>query len=182
MDPLNLATVWFGGCSGCHMSFLDLDEHLFDLVQRVKIVFGPLVDVKEYPESVDVVLIEGAVCNEEHVELARKIRARTKILVALGDCAATGNVPAMRNQFGPGNAEQVLHRAYVELAELNQRVPKLSGALPVLLDRVTPVHEIVHVDYYLPGCPPPADRIRSFLSQLLDGQTPKLEGEDVKFG
>jgi NAD-reducing hydrogenase small subunit len=182
MDRLKLATVWFGGCSGCHMSFLDLDEALIDLAQKVEIVFGPVVDTKEYPKDVDLVLIEGAVCNEEHVEMAHKIRRRTKCIVAFGDCAATGNVPSMRNQLGLGNAENVLQRAYIELADTTGQIPQLKGIVPPLLDRVVPVHEVVHVDYFLPGCPPPAARIKSFLTQLLEGKTPELTGADLKFG
>src|SRR5579864_3262279 len=98
MDTLRVATVWFGGCSGCHMSFLDLDEFLIEFVQRVQLVYSPIMDIKEYPENVDLVLIEGAICNEDHLEMAHKIRVRTRTVVALGDCAVTGNVSAMRNQ------------------------------------------------------------------------------------
>jgi NAD-reducing hydrogenase small subunit len=164
------------------MSFLDMDEFLIDLAEKVEVVFSPVVDAKEYPENVDLVLIEGAVCNEEHVEMAHKIRARTKLIVAFGDCAVTGNVTAMRNQLGLGNAENVLQRAYIELADVNPQIPKLAGIVPVLLERVMPVQEVVHVDYYLTGCPPSAERIKSFVTQILAGQTPKLEGLDVKFG
>ena len=110
MDRVKVATTWFGGCSGCHMSFLDLDEFLIDLAGKVEIVFSPVVDAKEYPEGVDVCLIEGAVCNEEHVEMAHKIRKRTKVIISFGDCAVTGNVTAMRNMLGEDNADQVLHR------------------------------------------------------------------------
>src|SRR5215469_6455757 len=117
MDRIKLATVWLGGCSGCHMSFLDLDEALIDLAEKVDIVFSPIIDTKEYPENVDLVLVEGAVCNEEHVEMAHKIRKRTKYVVSFGDCAVTGNVTALRNQLGLDNAESVLQRAYVELAD-----------------------------------------------------------------
>jgi NAD-reducing hydrogenase small subunit len=182
MDRLKLATVWFGGCSGCHMSFLDLDEALLGLSQKVDIVFSPIVDTKEYPKNVDVVLIEGAVCNEEHVEMAHRIRARTKHIVSFGDCAVTGNVTALRNQLGPRNAENVLQRAYIELADSNKQIPQLKGVVPALLERVMPVHEVVQVDYFLPGCPPPAARINSFLTQLIEGKTPHLEGADLKFG
>jgi len=182
MDRLKIATVWFGGCSGCHMSFLDMDEFLIDLAEKVEIVFSPIVDAKEYPENVDLVLIEGAVCNEEHVEMAYRIRERTKIIVAFGDCAVTGNVTAMRNQFGLTNADDVLQRAYIDLADTNPQIPRLAGVVPVLLKRVLPLQEVVHVDFYLPGCPPPAARIKSFVVQLLAGKTPKLEGLDVKFG
>jgi NAD-reducing hydrogenase small subunit len=164
------------------MSFLDLDEALIDLAQKVEIVFSPVVDTKEYPRDVDVCLIEGAICNEEHVEMVHKIRERTRTVIAFGDCAVTGNVSAIRNQLGLGNQENVLQRAYVEAAELNRCVPEEKGIVPPLLERVMPVHEMIHVDYFLTGCPPSAARIKSFVTQLLDGKTPKLEGVDLKFG
>jgi NAD-reducing hydrogenase small subunit len=179
---LRLATVWFGGCSGCHMSFLDLDEFLIELAGKADVVFSPFMDVKEYPEAVDVCLIEGAICNADNLELLHKVRKRTKVLVSFGDCAVTGNVPAIRNQLGPGNAESVLQRAYVETAQLNPVVPKAPGIVPPLLERVMPVHEVVHVNYYLPGCPPPAERIQALLAQVLNGEEPKLEGPQLKFG
>lgn len=179
---LRLATVWFGGCSGCHMSFLDLDEALIGLSEKVDIVFSPVVDAKEYPEDVDLVLIEGAVCNEEHIEMAHKIRKRSKCVVSFGDCAVTGNVTAMRNQLGLGNAENVLQRAYIELADVNKQIPQLKGVVPPLLERVMPVHEVIYVDYFLPGCPPPAPRIHSFITQFLEGKTPELAAKDIKFG
>jgi NAD-reducing hydrogenase small subunit len=164
------------------MSFLDLDEFLIELAQKVELVYSPVVDVKEYPENVDVCLIEGAVCNEDNLEILHKIRARTKVLVTFGDCAVTGNVPAIRNQLGLANAENVLQRAYIENAQNNPGVPKADGIVPQLLERVLPVHEVVHVEYFLPGCPPPADRIKAVVSQLLSGVEPKLEGAQLKFG
>jgi NAD-reducing hydrogenase small subunit len=179
---VRLATVWFGGCSGCHMSFLDLDEFLVDLVGLVDIVYSPVVDMKEYPENVDICLIEGAICNEDNLELLHKIRHRTKVLVSFGDCAVTGNVPAMRNQFGLGNEVSVLQCAYIDNASHNPVKPKEDGIVPVLLKRVMPVHEVVHVEHYLPGCPPPADRIKALVVQMLSGVEPKLEGEQLKFG
>ncbi len=182
MDRLRLATVWFGGCSGCHMSFLDLDEFLIALADQVEIVYSPIVDVKEYPANVDVCLIEGAICNEDNLELLHKIRSRTKVLISFGDCAVTANVPAIRNQLGLGNAESVLQRAYIENAQHNQRIPELNGIVPALLERVRPVHEVVNVEYFLPGCPPPADRIKAVLVQVLSGAPPKLEGAQLKFG
>jgi NAD-reducing hydrogenase small subunit len=179
---VRLATVWFGGCSGCHMSFLDLDEFLIELGGLVEIVYSPVIDLKEYPENVDVCLIEGAVCNEDNLELLHKIRARTKVLVSFGDCAVTANVPAIRNQLGLGNAESVLQRAYIENSQHNQCVPKDEGIVPALLERVMPVHEVVHVEHFLPGCPPPAERIKAVVSQMLSGVQPKLEGANLKFG
>ena len=179
---IRLATVWLGGCSGCHMSFLDLDEFLIDLADAVDLVYSPVVDVKDYPENVDLCLIEGAVCNEDNLEILHKIRARTRALVSFGDCAVTGNVPAMRNPLGIGNAENILQAAYVEHAQNNPCVPKADGIVPQLLERVRPVHELVHVEYFLPGCPPPAVRIKSLVAQLLAGTPPKQEGEQLNFG
>ena len=179
---IRLATVWLGGCAGCHMSFLDLDEFLIDLADAVDLVYSPVVDVKDYPENVDLCLIEGAVCNEDNLEILHKIRARTKVLVSFGDCAVTGNVPAMRNPFGIDNVENVLQRAYIENAQNNPSVPKADGIVPQLLERVQPVHELVYVEYFLPGCPPPAARIKALVGQLLAGTEPKLEGTQLKFG
>jgi NAD-reducing hydrogenase small subunit len=180
MDPIRLATVWLGGCSGCHMSFLDLDEWLITLARQVQLVYSPIADIKEYPERVDVALIEGAVANDEHLHLIRRIRRHTAHLVSFGDCAVTGNVTAMRNPLG--GAEHVLTRAYLEGADIAAQIPADPGILPVLLDRVQPVHEVVPVETFLPGCPPPADRIRAVLEQLLAGTTPVLTGRDLKAG
>jgi NAD-reducing hydrogenase small subunit len=182
MSRLKVATVWLGGCSGCHMSFLDLDEFLIDLAGMIDLVYSPLIDVKEYPEGVDVCLVEGAVANEDNLEILRKVRERTKLLVSFGDCAVTANVPAIRNQLGLSSAESVLQRAYVEGAQANPGIPKAPGIVPALLPRVLPVHEAVHVDYFLPGCPPPADRIKALMTQVLEGKEPRLEGIQVKFG
>ena len=121
MERLKIATVWLGGCAGCHMSFLDLDEFLVDIADKIQVVYSPIADVKEYPEGVDVCLVEGAVCNEDNLELIHKIRQRTKVLVSFGDCAVTANVPAMRNQLGPDNTESVLQRAYIENAQIQSR-------------------------------------------------------------
>ena len=181
MERLKLATVWFGGCSGCHMSFLDLDEFLFDLATRVEVVYSPIADIKEYPEGVDLCLVEGAVCNADHVGLIRTIRRQTRALVAFGDCATTGNVSSLRNLLGPQNAGAVLQRAYVETAEHAGVRPALDGILPPLLPRVLPVHALVHVDHFIAGCPPPADRIKAFLRHLLD-HGPALAGAQLRFG
>jgi NAD-reducing hydrogenase small subunit len=177
-----MATAWFGGCSGCHMSFLDLDEFLIELAGKVDIVYSPVIDVKNYPEGVDLCLVEGAICNEDNLELIRRIRARTKVLVSFGDCAVTGNVPAMRNQLGPGNVENVLQCAYIANAHHNRRLPREDGIVPELLEKVRPVHEMVRVDAFLPGCPPSAGRIRELLDRALAGLPLQLEGEQLKFG
>jgi NAD-reducing hydrogenase small subunit len=180
MERVKLATLWLGGCAGCHMSFLDVDEFLIDLAGLVDVVYSPLVDAKEYPENVDVVLVEGAVCNEEHIEMARKVRARSKLVVSFGDCAVTSNVCGMRNPLG--GPEIVLQRAYVELADVNPGIPSAPGLLPPLLERAVPLHEIIPVDFFLPGCPPSAERIRTFLVGLLAGGRNPLAGPMLKFG
>jgi len=180
MAPLKFATVWLGGCSGCHMSFLDLDEWLFELARRVEVVFSPLVDVKSFPEGVDLTLVEGAVANEENEHFLRTVRARSKTLVAFGDCAVTGNVTALRNPLGV--ALEVLRPVYLEKGDLNARIPDEREIVPILLDRVVPVHQVVPVEYYLPGCPPPARRIRAVLEALLDGREPELDPAERRFG
>ncbi len=180
MERLKLATVWLGGCSGCHMSFLDLDEFLIDLAEKVDIVYTPLSDVKRYPEGVDAVLVEGAVANEEHLEMIRRVRRNTRVLISFGDCAVTGNVTAMRNALGP--AELVLRRSYLENGDLLAQIPHAPGIVPQLLDQVLPVHTVVPVDFYLPGCPPPAPRIRAVLEQLMAGVPIHLGGREIKFG
>ncbi|MHB1305857.1 MAG: NADH-quinone oxidoreductase subunit B family protein [Limisphaerales bacterium] len=180
MDRLRIATTWLGGCSGCHMSFLDLDEWLFDLAAVAEVVYSPIIDVKEYPENVDVCLIEGAVANEDNLEQARLIRRRTKVLVSFGDCAVTGNVTAMRNPLG--GAEAVLERAYLDPANLRPQIPALAGVLPPLLPRVLPLHEVVAVEYFLPGCPPSASRIKAALIEIAANRAPGLAGLDLTFG
>lgn len=177
MTKVRVATVWFSGCAGCHMSFLDLDELLIDLAERIEIVKSPIVDTKEFPENVDVTLIEGAIGNEEHVELVREIRERSKIVIALGDCAVTGNVPAMRNGI-PVN--ELLEGVYGNERTTTGTIP--SEVVPHLINRVRPVHEVIAVDYFLHGCPPPAGVIGKALLALLDGKTPELTGRDLKFG
>jgi NAD-reducing hydrogenase small subunit len=162
------------------MSFLDLDEWLIELAAKVDLVYSPILDIKTYPENVDVALIEGAVANEDHLELIQTIRRNTKVLVSFGDCAVTGNVTAMRNPLG--GAEEVLRRAYLEGADIYAQIPSEPGIVPPLLDRVQPVHEVVPVELFLPGCPPPAPRIRELLEQVLAGKQVNLPPEQIKFG
>jgi NAD-reducing hydrogenase small subunit len=171
---VRLATIWLDGCSGCHMSLLDTDQRIVDIAPLIDLVYGPLVDLKEFPEGVDVTLVEGAISSEEDLHKILEIRARTRILVSLGDCAVTGNVPAMRNKFGP---QAVLKRAYLENATLDAQVPR--EIIPRLLPVSRPVHEVVAVDVFVPGCPPPADLIFSVLSDLLQGRMPNPA---AKFG
>ena len=169
---VRVATVWLSGCSGCHMSFLDLDERLIDLANRITLVHSPIVDIKEFPENVDFTLVEGAVANEEQLAMLRKVRTRTKTLISLGDCATTGNVTALRNSWRHSD-EAVLERAYKDPSDLNAAIPT---AVPKLLIHARPLHEIVKVDFFIPGCPPHADLINYVLTELLSGKTPVMEG------
>lgn len=180
MTRLKLATIWLGGCSGCHMSFLDLDEWLIDLAAQVDLVYSPFADIKEYPQGVDIVLVEGAIANEDHVKTIQKVRERSHILVSFGDCAVTGNVTALRNPLGI--AQPVLERSYVENADTHPQIPHEPGIVPPLIDKVIPVHHLVTVDIYMPGCPPSAHRIKAVLEPLLKGEQPQLQGREIKFG
>ena len=176
MSKKKLATVWLDGCSGCHMSFLDMDERLIELAGKIDLVYSPLVDTKEFPTDVDIALIEGAVSSEEDLHKIQMIRDRTKTLVSFGDCAVTANVPAMRNPF---SLQSVYDRAYRETATLEPQTP--SEVVPRLLPYARPVHEVVSVDVYIPGCPPSADVIYYAVTELLEGRQPELSSK-TRFG
>ena len=164
MSKLKVATVWLDGCSGCHMSILDMDERLIALTEFIDIVYSPIVDAKEFPDQVDIALVEGAVASVDDEKKIKKIRAHSKLLVAMGDCAVAGNVPSMRNPIGP---EAILNRAYIENASAQPQIPCV--VVPQLLRVVRPIHEFVKVDVFLPGCPPSADTFHSALTALATG-------------
>ncbi len=168
MSKARVATIWLGGCSGCHMSFLDMDEWLIDLAGRIELTASPISDLKEIPE-VDVGIVEGTVCNDENIEVLRDLRSKSKTLVAIGDCAAYGGISAMRNQYP---LDEVYRRAYIETESTMLGDVPGDGLLPELLEQARPIQEIVKVDAYIPGCPPSADNIRYALTELLEGRIP----------
>ena len=177
IKKLRLATVWLGGCSGCHMSFLDLDELLIDIVARVDLVYGPLVDCKEFPQDVDICLVEGAVTNVENLELARTIRNNSKQVISFGDCAVTGNVTSMRNRIPVEDLlTAVYHEAQAPIGAESLKV------LPALLKKALPLHQTIAVDIFLPGCPPAPERIATVITALLDNQPVVLSPEMRSFG
>ena len=179
MDRLRVATVWFGGCSGCHMSFLDLDERLLELAGKVDLVYSPIADIKTFPDDVDVTLVEGAVASEEHEHLARTLRRSSRFLVSFGDCATTGNVTAMRNRYP---MDELLERSYVEFADGPRTVPSAFPTLARLLPQARPLHEFVRVDAFLHGCPPSADEIWLAVTALVEGRIPSLPNVYQRFG
>jgi NAD-reducing hydrogenase small subunit len=168
---LKVATVSLAGCFGCHMSLLDIDERLFELLDHVQFDRSPLTDIKHVGHC-DIGLIEGGLCNAENVMVLREFRANCKTLVAMGACAINGGLPAQRNHLDLG----------VMLADVYRSRPGLSPGsavpndpeLPLPLNKVHPIHEVVHVDYFLPGCPPSADAFWCFLTDLMAGRTPHL--------
>lgn len=176
-EKTRVATIWLSGCSGCHMSFLDQDELLLDLAKKIQLVYSPIVDIKVFPENVAVTFIEGAVANEEQLAMLKEARGKTKTLISLGDCAVTGNVTALRNGLKDSD-QAVLEMAYIDTSEVNPQIPT---EVPKLLKKVLPLHEVVKVDYFIPGCPPPASLINYVLTELLCGRVPNMEGR-TKYG
>jgi len=176
VSKIKVATVWLDGCSGCHMSFLDMDERLLELGSQFDLVYSPLVDFKVYPESVDVALVEGAISSVEDEHKIHNIRKHTKFLIAMGDCAVTGNVAAMRNVF-PVN--KLLQRIYVAGADADPAIPR--DGLPQLAKQARPAQDFVKVDVCLPGCPPQNRVIAGFLTNLLEGRKPEAN-QKIRFG
>ncbi|RIX46737.1 MAG: NADP oxidoreductase [Rhodocyclales bacterium GT-UBC] len=172
---LRVATTSLSGCFGCHMSFLDIDERLLELAHLVEFDRSPITDIKHCGPC-DIGLVEGGVCNAENVHVLHELRKNCKVLVALGACAVGGGLPAQRNNLDVAKCLTQIYRT--ESGEV--AVPN-DPELPLLLDKVYPINEIVRVDYFLPGCPPSGDTIWKFLTDLLTGRTPRIEHPLLKF-
>ena len=167
---LRVATVSLAGCFGCHMSFLDIDERLVQLLEWVQFDASPLTDIK-HPGDCDVGLVEGGLCNAENVHKLREFRKACKILVAMGACAINGGLPAQRNHL---DIRECLQTVYLTGEGIERGFIPNDPELPLPLKQVHPLHDVVKVDYFLPGCPPSADAIWQFLTELIAGRTPRL--------
>jgi NAD-reducing hydrogenase small subunit len=175
MTKPKISSDWMAGCAGCHMSLLDIDERIIQIAELVDIRSTPITDLKE-PDvnGVDVGILEGGVNNTANEEVAHKMRQRSKILVALGDCAVFGGVPALRNFCG---IQEALQRAYIDAESVDE-----SGKIPsdpelATMTKVRALSEVVPVDVFVPGCPPDADVIFYVLAELAQGRKPELKDE-----
>ena len=168
---IKVATTSLAGCFGCHMSFLDIDERLLELLELIEFDRSPLTDIKNCSPC-DLGIVEGGVCNAENLHVLREFRKNCRVLVAIGACAINGGLPAQRNQFDLRDILEEVYHTSIGLAP-GSSIPN-DPELPLPLNKVHPIHEVVKIDYFLPGCPPPADAIWKFLTDLIAGRTPKL--------
>ncbi len=176
-----VATTSLAGCFGCHMSLLDIDERILDLIELVEFNKSPIDDIKTFTKQCDIGLIEGGCCNSENIHVLKDFRKHCKILVSLGECAIMGGLPALRNGIA---IKECLDEAYLNgptVRDNDKQIVPNDDELPMLLDKVYPCHEIVKIDYYLPGCPPRADLIWNALVALVTGDEMKLPYEVIKF-
>ncbi|GAB4385893.1 MAG: hydrogenase [Phycisphaerales bacterium] len=180
MSRPRIATCSLAGCFGCHMSLLDIDERILELAELVEFHKTPLTDIKHFSARCAVGLVEGGCANEENVEVLRTFRRHCDVLVSLGDCATMGGIPALRN-FVP--LEECLREAYLTGPSVHnpEGVVPNDIELPLLLNKVRPCHEVVKIDYFLPGCPPSADAIWAALKALLSGERIELPYQLIKY-
>ena len=178
MSKVKVATDWLAACAGCEMSLLDMDERLVQLLEKIELTSCPITDLKHPPkEGVTVGILSGTVNNTANVEVAKQMRERSKILIALGDCAVLGGIMTMRNFF---DMDEALRRAYIETESTVEGMIPRSEELGKPI-QARPVNDVVKVDIHLPGCPPSADAIHYVLSELLEGRIPVLTGDNLKY-
>jgi len=182
MSKAIVATTSLAGCFGCHMSILDIDERILQLIELVEFNKSPIDDIKEFTKQCDVGIIEGGCCNSENIHVLKDFRKNCKILISLGECAIMGGLPALRNSIP---IKECLEEAYLNgptVAGNNpEKIMPNDDELPMILDKVYPCHEIVKIDYFLPGCPPRADLIWNVLVALLTGKEMEIPYEVFKF-
>ncbi|HVP77092.1 MAG TPA: NADP oxidoreductase [Thermodesulfobacteriota bacterium] len=178
MTKVKVAMDWLAACAGCEMSVLDTDERLVQLLEKIELTSTPITDLKHPPkEGVTVGILSGTINNTTNLEVAKEMRERCKVLIAMGDCAVFGGIMTMRNFF---DTNEALKRAYVETESTVDGIVPSSEELSRPIKAV-PVNQVVKVDIHLPGCPPSADAIYYVLSELLEGRIPVLSGENLKY-
>ncbi len=180
MSKPRVATTSLAGCFGCHMSLLDIDDRILELIDLVDFDRSPVDDIKHFTQRCAIGLIEGGCCNEENVNVLQEFRRHCDILVSFGDCATMGGIPAMRNNIP---LEECIDEAYRNGVTVYnpQGITPQDPDLPLLLDKVYPAHEVVKIDYFLPGCPPSADTLWAVLTALLSGKPVELPYELLKY-
>ena len=178
MAKPKVATTHMAGCFGCHMSLLDIDERLVQLIELVDFDKSPIDDIKKFTGPVDVGIIEGGCSSQENYEVLKLFRKHCKVLVAVGECALTGGIPAMRNTV---SLKECMEEAYLNGPSVVDGVIPNDPDIPLMLDKVYPVHEVVKIDYFIPGCPPPADAYWQVLTALLEGKEPVISYEALKY-
>jgi len=180
MEKPKVATASLAGCFGCHMALLDIDDRILKLVELVQIDKSPVNDIKRFTGRCLVGLIEGGCCNEENVHVLQYFRENCDVLISLGDCAIMGGIPAMRNGIP---LKECLDEAYLNGPTVHNPSGKIPSdpEIPLLLNRVYPCHEVVKMDYHLPGCPPSADTIWHALVALLEGRPLDFPYELIKY-
>ncbi len=180
-----IATASLAGCFGCHMAILDIDERLIELMKLVEFDRSPVNDIKKFTGRCDIGIIEGGCCNEENVHVLRDFRKNCDVLIALGQCAIMGGLPAMRNavMHSDNPLLECLEEAYITgkyIRNTTHQIPN-DPALPLVLDKVYPCSEVVEIDYNIPGCAPSGDIIFNTLAGLLTGKFRGFERELIKF-
>jgi NAD-reducing hydrogenase small subunit len=180
MGKPKLATASLAGCFGCHMSILDIDERILQLIELIDFDKSPVDDIKEFTGRCLVGLIEGGAANEDNVHVLHSFRKNCDILISLGDCATMGGLPAMRNNIP---LKECMDEAYLNGVTVYNpdRIIPSDDEVPLLLNKVHPLHEVVKIDYHLPGCPPSADTIWEALTALLNNKPLELPYEMIKY-